>query len=52
MRRRRVNISRDRLEELAFHNRTQVELDYVRGIAVTRIDGIDFWASIDAREVW
>lgn len=52
MRRRRVNITRDRLEELAFHNRTPIHFDDVRNIATTRIDGVDFWASIDAREVW
>ena len=51
-RRRRVNVTRDKLEEMAFCNRTQIELDDVRGIATTRIDGVTFWASLTASEVW
>jgi hypothetical protein len=51
-RRKRVNVTRDKLEDVAFCNRTQIHFDHVHSTASTRVDGVEFWCNLDAREVW
>jgi hypothetical protein len=48
--RKRVAVTRDKLEEIAFSNRTQIHLDHASNIASTRVDGVEFFAELG--EVW
>jgi hypothetical protein len=48
--RRRVHVTQQKLEEIAFSNRTQIHVDQARNIASTRVDGVEFYAELG--EVW
>jgi hypothetical protein len=48
--RKRVAVTRDKLEDIAFSNRTQIHLDHANNIASTRVDGVEFFAELG--EVW
>jgi hypothetical protein len=41
-----VNVTRDKLEEIAFSNRTQIHINEVDQRASTRVDGVEFWAEL------
>jgi hypothetical protein len=45
-----VNVTRDKLEEIAFSNRTQIHINEVDQRASTRVDGVEFWAELG--QVW
>jgi hypothetical protein len=51
-RKRTIAVTRDKLEEVAFLNRAEITIDHARNIATTRIDGVLFWADLDAGEIW
>jgi hypothetical protein len=48
--RKRVAVTRDKLEEIAFSNRTQIHVDHASNVASTRVDGVEFFAELG--DVW